>query len=115
MTHPTPTHRSRRPARRRTAAGAVASGVLVTLAASLGVAVAGGSASAVPVGPALARAGVACQPWQTPTVVPAGVALTPRVFPADERPAAAPPVVTKPAAKPGPRPAPRPRVVCRNA
>ena len=62
---------------------------------------------------------LSCRPGQTPTTVPAGVTLAPRVFPTDK--VSAPPATTSPPAttttsgvKPPPVSPPR-RVVCRNA
>jgi D-alanyl-D-alanine carboxypeptidase (penicillin-binding protein 5/6) len=68
---------------------ATALGLSVTTAVA-GPAVAGRAAAtpaqmaaAMPAAPAVARS---CAPWQTPTVVPPGVVLTPRVFPSAPRP-----------------------------
>jgi D-alanyl-D-alanine carboxypeptidase (penicillin-binding protein 5/6) len=145
MTRSRPTSRTR-PDRRRTAA-APAGVVVAALVASLvalvvaPLAVAAGGAAAAPgTGQLAPRAAVTCRPWQTPTVVPPGVVLTPRVFPTDDpadpgrQPASVPSTSTAvpatpatratPAtssvhrpgtlASPGTKPPPRPRVVCRN-
>ncbi|RKT78290.1 D-alanyl-D-alanine carboxypeptidase (penicillin-binding protein 5/6) [Terracoccus luteus] len=86
------------------------------------------AAALVVAAPALAPAAdPTCRPWQTPTRVPGGVTLTPRVFPTPSvgvapKPTPRPAVTTpRPAGttSPGPRgssaPAPPPRTVCRNA
>jgi D-alanyl-D-alanine carboxypeptidase (penicillin-binding protein 5/6) len=70
---------------------------------------------------ALPAATPSCEPWQTPTAVPPGVALTPRVFPSEETVASAPSAGSAPhgsaangsAARPATTP--RMRTVCRNA
>ncbi|MDN5777293.1 MAG: hypothetical protein L0H96_10305 [Humibacillus sp.] len=80
----------------------------------------------LPLGLAAARAGAAstpaptplptpsCRPWQRPTTVPAGVQLTPRVFPPGPTTDAAPPVSTLPGRTAKQRPTTPPkRVVCR--
>jgi serine-type D-Ala-D-Ala carboxypeptidase (penicillin-binding protein 5/6) len=128
MTPSCPDRRRRLPLQ---AAGVVAAllpviaGVTTAYAGSLGptpasaVAVAGHAPAAVPT----------CRPWQTPTTVPPGVVLTPRVFP-PASPASAsttgPPTPARsapPAATTAPRPTKpnkptkptKPTVLCRNA
>lgn len=106
-----------------------ASGVAVVALLTAGVLGAGpGTTRADAAGPAPLPTPT-CQPWQTPTTVPVGVTLTPRVFPPaaahaaphSETPAAPAPLTTRapttrpaPAATTSPRLPPR-RIVCRNA
>lgn len=57
-----------------------------------------------------------CQPWQRPTIVPAGVVLTPRLFPPGPPADAAPPSSARPSTSAGtPATLPPKRVVCRSA
>lgn len=86
---------------------AVVSGVL-----TLGLWAAPAEAATTPVPTPLPTP--SCQPWQRPTTVPAGVQLTPRVFPPGPTTDAAPPGIARPGSTPKPTPsAPPKRVVCR--
>ena len=83
------------------------------------VALSGGTAAASAAGdPAVVPAVMAaCRPWQTPTVVPPGVTLTPRVFPpvTSVTPPSSTPPSSSPSTPAATKASGKARTVCRNA
>ncbi|GAA2743595.1 hypothetical protein GCM10009868_17990 [Terrabacter aerolatus] len=91
--------------------GAVALGIVLTTAYAVPAASAVTLPRAEVAAPAVAPA---CAPWQTQQAVPAGAALTPRVFPSDE-PGAPAPAAGQPARGSSTHRTAKPSLVCRNA